>query len=102
VRDGTQIDVGDRFFSRSNVRIRPGDDLSWRFSSSSELHNVTLANGPEGFASDNLDRGRRFSARFTRPGTYSFFCALHPVQMTERVVVKKVKKKKRKRSKRRR
>ena len=99
VGGGTTIDVGDRFFSKTNVQIKPGQSLKWRFPSSAELHNVTLANGPEGFASDNLDRGRTFEARFTRPGSYKFFCALHPVQMTQRVEVKKGKKKKKKKRK---
>ena len=99
VPDNTQVTVGDRFFSKTNVQIKPGQSLRWNFPSNSELHNVTLANGPEGFASDNLDRGRSFQTRFNRPGTYRFFCALHPVQMTERVVVKKAKKKKKKKRK---
>ena len=38
--------------------------------------------------------GRR---RRHRPGTYRFFCALHPVQMQERVVVTPKKKHKKKR-----
>ena len=100
VANNTSITVGDRFFSMPNVQIKPGQSLNWRFPSNSELHNVTLANGPEGIASDNLDGGRSFQARFTRPGSYKFFCALHPVQMTERVVVKKAKKKKKKKKKR--
>jgi plastocyanin len=41
-----------------------------------------------GLASRNLDQDRSFSKRFRRPGTYRFFCALHPVQMSERVVVR--------------
>jgi plastocyanin len=96
VPDNTKIQVGDRFFSKTNVEIKPGQQLTWDFPSNSQLHNVTLANGPEGIASDNLNDGRSFTARFTRPGTYRFFCALHPVQMTERVVVKKAAKKKKK------
>ena len=60
--------------------------------SSTELHNLTLANGPLGIGSDNLNGNRVFSQKFTRTGTYNFFCGLHPVQMSQRVVVKKKKK----------
>jgi plastocyanin len=60
--------------------------VTWQFNSQ-ELHNVTLANGPEGIGSDNLDGNRPFTQHFTRPGTYRLFCALHPVQMQERIVV---------------
>jgi plastocyanin len=30
------------------------------------------------FASPGLDSGDNFSYRFTTPGTYPYFCALHP------------------------
>jgi plastocyanin len=91
LKSGSTIDVGDRFFERPNVRIKRGGKLTWEFSGR-ELHNVTIANGPIGFASPNLDAEpngdpRTFQRRFTRNGKYKIFCALHPVQMTERVVV---------------
>jgi plastocyanin len=60
--------------------------LRWKFYGG-ELHNLTLANGPVGIGSPNLDDGRAFSHTFSEPGTYRFFCGLHPVQMSERVVV---------------
>ena len=91
LKSGARIDVGDRFFERPNVRLKRGGKLKWRFSGQ-ELHNVTLANGPIGFGSPNLDDDRTYSRRFTRNGKYKLFCALHPVQMTERVVVKGKKK----------
>jgi plastocyanin len=82
----TVVPVGDRFFSAPNLRVKPGSWVTWQFSGA-ELHNVTLANGPLGIGSDNLDAGRTFTQKFTRPGTYRLFCALHPVQMQERIVV---------------
>jgi plastocyanin len=91
---GTVIPVGDRFFGAPNLRVKRGAFLTWQFNGG-ELHNLTLANGPLGIGTDNLDAGRTFTQKFDRPGTYRFFCALHPVQMQERVVVtgKKHKKK---------
>ena len=80
------IPVGDRFFGSPNLRVKQGSYLTWQFASQ-ELHNVTLANGPLGIGSDNLDGNRTFTEKLNRPGTYRFFCALHPVQMQERVVV---------------
>ena len=84
---GATIGVDDRFFEKPNVVVRRGARLNWLFKGS-ELHNLTLANGPVGIGSPNLDADRRFSRRFGRVGTYNFFCALHPVQMHERVIVK--------------
>ena len=92
VRNGAKIEVGDRFFSKPNVSIAQGSLLRWSFASS-ELHNVTVANGPRGFASDNLDGRREYRTRLRAPGTYRLFCALHPVDMTQ--TIKVVKKRKR-------
>jgi plastocyanin len=88
VRPGATIAVRDRYFEPANVSIPRGARLNWRFEGD-EVHNVTLANGPVGMASRNLDQDRTFSRRFRVPGTYRFMCSLHPVGMTERVVVRK-------------
>jgi plastocyanin len=93
--NNTVVPVGDRFFGDPNLRVKQGSFVTWQFNSQ-ELHNVTLANGPEGIGSDNLDGSRPFTQKFTRPGTYRLFCALHPVQMQERIVVTPKKKKKHK------
>ncbi len=90
------VNVGDRFFGSPNLRVKQGSFVTWQFAGQ-ELHNVTLANGPEGIGSDNLDGNRAFTQKFSRPGTYRFFCALHPVQMQERIVVTPRKKKHKKR-----
>lgn len=87
LRSGATIDIRRFSFSRRNIALRRGSRLTWRFQDGSTIHNVTLASGPIGFGSDNLDRGQ-FTQRFTKKGTYRIFCALHPVAMTESVVVR--------------
>ncbi len=96
---GTVVGVGDRFFGDPNLRVRQGSSVTWQFGGQ-ELHNLTTANGPLGIGSDNLDGNRTYTQKFKRPGTYRFFCALHPVQMQERVVVTGGKKKKHRKKKR--
>jgi plastocyanin len=88
----TVVPVGDRFFGAPNLKVHQGSWITWQFNGT-ELHNLTLANGPLGIGTDNLDGGRTFTEKFNRPGTYRFFCALHPVQMQERVIVTPKKKK---------
>ena len=92
VKSGTTIDVDDNSFDKRNLRIDKGDKLNWSFDTDG-IHNVTLANGPKAIGSPNLSAdgsdAREFSRKFNKPGTYRLFCALHPVQMTERVVVDK-------------
>jgi plastocyanin len=93
MKSGSTVGVRDNYFKTRNIKIERGAKLSWAFDTSG-LHNLTLANGPEAIGSPNLSRDgggapRVFTKRFRRPGTYRLFCALHPVQMTERVIVKK-------------
>jgi plastocyanin len=92
MRKGGTVQVGDRFFSHPNLEVKKGARLDWQFEGS-ELHNLTLANGPVAIGSPNLDQGRTYSRRLTKAGTYRFFCGLHPVDMQERVVVKPKKRK---------
>ena len=97
---GSTVQVGDRYFGDPNVVIPQGASLNYQFLGSEE-HNVTLANGPMGIGSPRQSSGT-YTQTFTRPGTYRFFCELHPTQMTERVVVeppKAAKKKKKKKTK---
>jgi plastocyanin len=88
LKSGASIDVKSFFFSRPNVSLKRGARLSWLFKSPSDLHNVTLANGPRGFASPNQSSNAKFSYRFAKRGRYQIFCALHPVSMTETVTVR--------------
>ena len=85
-RGPVTVGVRDTRFSRPNLRVRRGTRIRWRFSGPG-LHDVTLASGPRGFSSHHLARGT-FSRRLRRPGTYRLFCSLHPVAMTERIVVR--------------
>jgi plastocyanin len=86
VKSGYTIGVGDRFFTRPNVSVKSGAVLNWRFFGE-ELHNLTVASGPRGFSSVNLNGNRKFRQKLRTPGTYKLFCGLHPVSMTQTVKV---------------
>jgi plastocyanin len=84
---GGTVDVGDLYFAPANMQVRRGSTVRWRFVGGL-LHNVTLAQGPKGFSSFDLDRARTYSQKLTKPGTYRLFCGLHPTTMLETVTVK--------------
>ena len=50
-------------------------------------HTATSTATPRAFSSGTLDTDGRFSHVFTTPGTYEYFCALHP-RMTGTIIVK--------------
>jgi Stress up-regulated Nod 19 len=78
--------VGDYRFGRQRISLRRGTRFTWLFVGP-DRHDVTLANGPEGFSSPGIRAGR-FSFRFTRPGVYNLYCSLHPTRMTQRIIVR--------------
>jgi plastocyanin len=82
----TQVVVGERSFSVRNLSVPLGASVTWSFRGRG-YHDVTLANGPRGFASRWSLRGDRYTRRFRVPGTYRLFCSLHPVEMTQRIDV---------------
>jgi hypothetical protein len=82
------VTVGTRSYSVRNLSIALGGRVRWRFRDPRGLHDVTLANGPVGFASRWSERGQSYSRRFTVPGSYRLFCSLHPIDMTQVVTVR--------------
>lgn len=85
-KDGSIVRVRGFRFSRPNLSLPRGAKLRWRFDDP-ELHDVTLASGPRGFASTHLSDRRTYTQEFDTPGTYRIFCSLHPVRMTQTVRV---------------
>ncbi len=85
--DGGMVRIKDFDFSRPNLEVPVGSRLSWRFDDQ-ELHDVTVASGPRGFASEHLSARRTYTETFEAKGTYKIFCSLHPVRMTQTVKVR--------------
>ena len=78
--------VQDFRFGNEKVILPVGAKFTWRFLGPLE-HDVTLANGPVGFASDYTLPGGGYSFRFRRAGTYNIMCSLHPSRMSMRIRV---------------
>jgi plastocyanin len=74
-------------FTPSIVSIPQGATLTWKFADSTP-HNVLFASGPQVAGSPTLGKGASHTSHFTVPGTYKFFCYLHPVTMHQEVIVR--------------
>jgi plastocyanin len=70
-----QVTVAQATFGPATLTIHAGATVTW-VNHDSDLHTVTSTQGL--FASPGLDSGDTFAYRFTAPGTYPYFCALHP------------------------
>ena len=49
-------------------------------------HTIVSTDDPKAFKAKVLDTDEKFSFTFSKPGTYPYFCSIHP-KMTGKVVV---------------
>jgi plastocyanin len=72
-------------FSPRLITIHAGSKVTW-VNKDEEPHKVVEVNSA--FTSQPLDTDAGFVFQFDTPGTYSYFCSLHP-HMTGKIVVEK-------------
>jgi plastocyanin len=84
--DSTVLERGFTFSPRK-LSVPRGARVTWRFADAT-AHDITLASGPRGFASQYLTRGGSYTRRLTVPGEYRLFCSLHPVDMPQVITVR--------------
>jgi plastocyanin len=79
-----RVTIKDNFFSTSKVTVKKGGRVTWRWSGTNNPHNVTSSGH---FHSATKSSGT-YSKRFTKKGTFTVICTVHPSQMRMKVVVK--------------
>jgi plastocyanin len=79
-----RVDIKDFKYGPARLTVPAGTRVTWT-NHDEEPHTITSATGA--FGSTGLSHDDTFSQTFTRPGTYGYFCALHP-QMKATVVVR--------------
>jgi plastocyanin len=71
-------------FTPATVTVHAGDTVRW-INDDDDAHTVTATDGS--FDSKGLDTSASWTHTFTKPGTYKYFCELHPF-MKGTVIVK--------------
>src|SRR6476619_2825337 len=79
----TQVLIDSFTFTPQRITVKPGSTVTW-INDDDDSH--TVASSSKLFKSKALDTGDKFSFTFTTPGTYAYFCSVHP-HMTGAVVV---------------
>ena len=80
------VTIDNFTFTPATVMVAPGTKVVWT-NRDDIPHTVTSADSPLAFRSPALDTDDTFATVFDRPGTFRYFCALHP-HMQGRVVVR--------------
>ena len=81
-----KISIDNFAFKPRELSVPVGATVTW-MNHDDVPHTATSAGEPTLFDSKALDTDGTFSFTFTRPGTYRYFCKVHP-HMTGTVIVK--------------
>ena len=80
----SQVKIDNFTFTAQSITVRVGTEVTW-VNRDDIPHTVVSQDGA--FKSKALDTDDKFSFKFSQPGTYHYFCSIHP-KMTAEVVVK--------------
>ena len=78
-----EVDIDQFTFTPQHITVKAGTTVTW-INEDDVPH--TIVSSSKVFKSKALDTADKFSFTFTTPGTYDYFCSVHP-HMTGAVVV---------------
>ena len=79
-----QVKINNFTFTPSVLTIREGTTVEW--TNRNDMPHTVVSDDKTAFKSKVLDTDDKFSFTFTKPGSYPYFCSLHP-RMTGTIVV---------------
>jgi plastocyanin len=80
------VTISNFAFAPATLAVAPGTRVVWS-NKDDEPHTVMSADGGITFKSPALDTDDSFAFTFDKPGTYKYFCSIHP-HMVGTIVVK--------------
>ena len=81
-----RVTIDNFSFGPTTLTVAPGTTVIWT-NNDDDPHTVVSASDPKLMKSPALDTGETFSYIFDKPGTYKYFCTVHP-RMQGTVVVR--------------
>ena len=79
----TEVKIDNFSFGPAALTVAVGTTVTW--TNRDDIPH-TVVSDDKAFKSKVLDTDEKFSFTFTKPGTYGYFCSIHP-KMTGKVVV---------------
>jgi plastocyanin len=79
------VKISNFVFGPAVLTVAPGTTVTWV--NEDDIPHTVVAEDKVTFRSRVLDTGEKFTFTFARPGTFGYFCSIHP-HMTGKVVVK--------------
>lgn len=84
--EAVKVTIDNFTFDPPELTVAAGTRVTW-LNRDDVPHTATSTAKPRAFDSGTLDTDQTFTHTFTAPGTYPYFCAVHP-KMTGRIIVK--------------
>ena len=81
----SEVKIDNFSFSPQALTVAVGTTVTWT-NRDDIPHTVVSTDDPKAFKSKVLDTDEKFSFTFTKPGSYAYFCSVHP-KMTGKVTV---------------
>ncbi|HET6703723.1 cupredoxin family copper-binding protein [Amycolatopsis sp.] len=72
-----QVMMQDYAYSPAALTVRVGDTVTW-MQHDQAPHDVVTTSAPVAFRSPQLSAGQSWSYTFRQPGTYQYYCSVHP------------------------
>ena len=79
-----EVKIDNFSFSPAALTVAPGTTVKW--TNRDDIPHTVVSDDKTTFKSKVLDTDESFSFTFTKPGTYDYFCSIHP-KMTAKVIV---------------
>jgi plastocyanin len=79
-----EVKIDNFTYSPVTVTVAAGTAVKW--TNRDDIPHTVVSEDKTTFRSKALDTDDSFSYTFTKPGTYTYFCSIHP-KMTAKVVV---------------
>ena len=95
IAKNADVSIVGTSFQPATITVQAGDTVKWTTTQSiGQQHSVTSGKPGDSDAGSKFDskiglqdNGQSFEFTFANPGTYDYFCQVHPTQMTGQVVV---------------
>ena len=80
----TDLTIQNLAYRPANIQVRVGTTVTWT-NQDNVPHSVTFKNGMKD--SGLLSQGQSFSYTFNTPGTYQYYCTVHPYMVATVTVI---------------
>jgi plastocyanin len=81
-----EVKIDNFSFGPVTLTVPVGTAVTWT-NRDDIPHTIVSTDDPKAFKSKVLDTDEKFSFTFSKPGTYLYFCSIHP-KMTGKVIVR--------------